>query len=363
VDESPPDDVDKDMLVVDETDADMEAKKALIARTTSVEGAVKALKEEFQNNEVFKVAIWEAIKSRRINAWEQLNYLEICTIFYHAADNMVLRLPYPRYWKAKHLGKVYLTPPSSSKVHITNYSQGKIRFRQTEKIRTKPIQKWEPAQPVKPVITIPLPKPNPISLPHKVHSPAPARTPTIKLGTPAPSAPTSSYAPPTMQPPKRPAPSSFAQQPSRTPQQPSRPRKIVKLRLASEKLLKFPKGRSGPPRSSLSSSSRPSPVPSNTRPSPSPSINMSRPSPNPSPGYIGTAVQRDSTPSTPGVGAGGKIRVPLPGAGRHPLPTTPATGTPLASQTPNGTGNAANGLTQKKPSLKLKLSFTKKPAS
>ena len=92
--------------LVIEQEADLDARKAQIARTTSIEGALAALKGEMKDNLVLKTALWKAIKSTSLNFREQWDLLDICFILYDAVESNVVRLRYPRYWKVDHLGKV-----------------------------------------------------------------------------------------------------------------------------------------------------------------------------------------------------------------------------------------------------------------
>lgn len=93
-----------DMLIVQDASTDL--RKAQIARTTSIEGALAALKEELKTNEVLKEALWDAINSTVIGVFEQRDLLDICSILYDAVESMVVKLRLPRYWEARNLGKV-----------------------------------------------------------------------------------------------------------------------------------------------------------------------------------------------------------------------------------------------------------------
>jgi transcription initiation factor TFIID subunit 2 len=93
-----------DMLIVQ--DASTDSRKAHIARTTSIEGALAALKEELKNNEVLKKALWDAINSTVIGVSEQRDLLDICSVLYDAVESMVVKLRLPRYWGVRNLGKV-----------------------------------------------------------------------------------------------------------------------------------------------------------------------------------------------------------------------------------------------------------------
>ncbi|KFY26240.1 hypothetical protein V493_04210 [Pseudogymnoascus sp. VKM F-4281 (FW-2241)] len=309
VEAEPKQEEDMDTLIV-ENETSMEAKKALVARTTSIEGAMNALKEELENNPTLKKGLWDAVKSRQITVSEQADYLDICTVLYEAIESMVVRMKYPRYWKAKNLGKVSYMLEFVFQSE-TNGDKGKIRFRQTNKIRTKP---------------------RPVAAP-PVRKTAPPIVMAPQRPTPSPSVPrgdTIKTEHGSMKPPKRPAPPNSSDK--------ARPSKILKLRLPHEKLKRFPRG-TGPVRSPLPSS-RPSQSPSLSRPSPSPSLSKP-PRQSPSPSWSASPGPRNTTPSTPGSTAQ-KIRVPLPSGARVPLPSGP---TPPPQ------------IPAKKPSLKLRLSF------
>jgi transcription initiation factor TFIID subunit 2 len=95
-----------DSGLIVEQEVSLEARKAQIARTTSIEGALGALKAELKGNAVLKEAIWDAIKSTLINFREQSDLLDICGILYDAVESLVIKLRLPRYWKVENLGKV-----------------------------------------------------------------------------------------------------------------------------------------------------------------------------------------------------------------------------------------------------------------
>jgi transcription initiation factor TFIID subunit 2 len=89
-----------------EQDVSLEARKAQIARTTTIEGALAALKEELTDDASLKEALWKAIKSEVIEVHEQTDLLDICYVLYDVEDTWILKLQYPFYWEAHHLGKV-----------------------------------------------------------------------------------------------------------------------------------------------------------------------------------------------------------------------------------------------------------------
>lgn len=92
-------------LIVEE-DANLELKKAQIARTMSIEGALFALRDELKDNEAIKHALWTSISSKRIGPWEQCDLLDICYVLFEAQESMIVMLKYPRYWKVEKVPKM-----------------------------------------------------------------------------------------------------------------------------------------------------------------------------------------------------------------------------------------------------------------
>ena len=94
-----------DMLIIEE-EASSEARKAYIARTTSMDGAIAALKVELEDNLVLKDAIWKAVQSPIITLSEEYDLLDVCWVLYEIDMSLILKLRYPRYWAVENLGKV-----------------------------------------------------------------------------------------------------------------------------------------------------------------------------------------------------------------------------------------------------------------
>lgn len=94
----------EDSLIV-EQEASTAPRKDMHVRTTSMEGALNALKDELMGNTVLKGALWKAIESTIITLPEQWDLLDICGILYKAVVSMIVKLKKPRYWEAKRLGK------------------------------------------------------------------------------------------------------------------------------------------------------------------------------------------------------------------------------------------------------------------
>ena len=89
-----------------EQDVSLEARKAQIIRTTTIEGALAALKEELKDNSSLKKALWKAITSPVIEVHEQTDLLDICYVLCDVEDTWIIKFDYPLYWEAHHLGKV-----------------------------------------------------------------------------------------------------------------------------------------------------------------------------------------------------------------------------------------------------------------
>ena len=133
-DEGGPQNIQQDGLVIEQAESTTNARKASLARRTTVQGALAALKEEVRDNEVLKKGLWTAISSTALSFKEIKQLLEICSWLYDPHTTMRIVLKYPRYWRCEKVGK------------------GKVRFLQTSRVRTKPIQKRlpPPAPPVAP---------------------------------------------------------------------------------------------------------------------------------------------------------------------------------------------------------------------
>ncbi|TVY51265.1 Transcription initiation factor TFIID subunit 2 [Lachnellula cervina] len=323
-----------DMLIVQDASTDL--RKAQIARTTSIEGALAALKQELGDNEALQEALWKAINSTVIGVSEQRDLLDICGVLYDAVDSMIVKLRLPHYWDVENHGKASL---------------GKLVFKEIQKIRTKR----------RIILNTKAPKPVVLG--------APAAQPPLRLSfTSSGARPNIAVDPAMPPPPKRPA-------PERTPNSDGspakkiksgpaegtpKPKKIVKLKVRSQRLAAILRK---PPAPKPCSSARSSPAP--------------KPSPAPSPAPSSTiSVSPASSTSTLAGKAPAKIRHPLPDSttasrkplpasasgGRKPLPdTASASGgrkplpdsLPKASSTPPPLARAPSA------PLKLKLNFKK----
>ena len=126
-----------------EQDATTSERQADLARKQTINGALAALKTELSDNESLKKALWNAVESPLLILHELNDLLEICALLYTPETRMLLALRYPRYWRCINRG--IISTPGQPVRHM-------ITFKQTEKVRTKPIPKLKlpapaPAQP------------------------------------------------------------------------------------------------------------------------------------------------------------------------------------------------------------------------
>ena len=123
-------DGDGDMLIIDE-EASNAARRAHITRTTSIVGALDALKLDLKNNVSLKEAIWKAVQSPTITLYEEYDLLDICSVLYDPKDSLTLKLRYPRMWKVEKIGKVHLACKRTHLPMLTVYS-GQARLQGTK---------------------------------------------------------------------------------------------------------------------------------------------------------------------------------------------------------------------------------------
>lgn len=195
--------VEEDGLLMDQSDQIAADRKTQFERTTSVAGALVALKDELGGDAALKENIWKAIKSPFIDLVGQLDLLGVCWMLYDPVESFPIVLRLPRYWKVKHYGKVS-SHDDPSNVRCANISKGKLVFKETGKVRTKPKPVYKPPTPA-----VNMPPPPLVRQPSK----AVAATPKSL---------------------KRPSPPEHA-----TSLDTLRPSKIIKLKIASSKLAAF----------------------------------------------------------------------------------------------------------------------------
>jgi transcription initiation factor TFIID subunit 2 len=112
-----------DFLIVEEDSGLNEARKDHIERTTDIDGALKAVKKELEENIPLKEALWKAIKSPKLDLFEQSDLLDVCEILYKpGVDSMTVDVKLPRYWECENLGKVQMLNDYFHSVVLTIYS-------------------------------------------------------------------------------------------------------------------------------------------------------------------------------------------------------------------------------------------------
>ncbi|KIW91684.1 uncharacterized protein Z519_07652 [Cladophialophora bantiana CBS 173.52] len=181
-----------------------------LARRQTLGGAVKALREDLGKNGPLQLALWNAICYNQITLEDLQTLLDFCRLLYEPVNEMKVTLRLPRYWKVQNLGKVSsasFIDNTFSIFELTRLSllQGKLKFLETRKVRSKPVPKWQPPPP--PIAVVgprpELPKSRPsigggggLKLKLKVggsnkdvHFTGPNRKPSIGLPHPAPMAP------------------------------------------------------------------------------------------------------------------------------------------------------------------------------
>lgn len=142
--DNPADTQQQDNLIIEQESSSTDARKADLARRTTVPGALAALKDDLKDNETLKNGLWTAITSPTLSLRETKELLDLCKLLYNEDTRMVLVLKYPRYWRCRKIAR------------------GKLLFERTERIRTKPL----PSKVVPPPApAAPPPQPLQLSLP------------------------------------------------------------------------------------------------------------------------------------------------------------------------------------------------------
>ncbi|KAH9879402.1 hypothetical protein J1614_002842 [Plenodomus biglobosus] len=139
-------DVSSDTLVVEDA-GNLERASALARQTLS--GALRGLKSDLQDNQALRLAMESALQSTTLSTSDMSELVDFCDmVFDHLKRNKLLvKLKYPRYWKAEHLGKA------------------NVRFSKTDKIRMKPMRALQPPEPTRPAEPLVPPPPRPVPLP------------------------------------------------------------------------------------------------------------------------------------------------------------------------------------------------------
>ena len=136
-------------LIIEEGSTEERAQD--VARKTTVEGAIKALKAEVGPNDALAQGLWNAITSPTLTLREIWQLLSIPEILYETENSLVVALKYPRYWRFHYEG------------------DGQCRFTRDGSVRTRP---WAALAP---------PRPSLINSLKNADKPAPARKLSMKL--------------------------------------------------------------------------------------------------------------------------------------------------------------------------------------
>ena len=117
--------VEVDAGLILEQEAPAEARQVEIARKTSPEGALNALRDLVAHDDVLKSALWQAVQSPTFTLSEVASLLDVAGLLFETSEvkeSLPLTLRLPRKYKVLHVG------------------QGKLRFTQTGALRIRPSQ-------------------------------------------------------------------------------------------------------------------------------------------------------------------------------------------------------------------------------
>ena len=87
-----------------------------LARKTTIEGAMTALKTELGDNQALQAGLWDAITSTTPSLREVWKYLTIPEFLYDVENKLFIKLKYPRYWKVRYEGNGILRFTNDGKV-------------------------------------------------------------------------------------------------------------------------------------------------------------------------------------------------------------------------------------------------------
>lgn len=92
--------------------------------------ALITLKNELQDDPVFKDALWQVIQAPTLSITEVVSFLDIAELLYEPSTALMATLRYPRYWKFDRWESRPVLPGQKSLV---------LAVKETSKIRTKPL--------------------------------------------------------------------------------------------------------------------------------------------------------------------------------------------------------------------------------
>ncbi|KAJ8058146.1 hypothetical protein OCU04_013003 [Sclerotinia nivalis] len=149
----------KDGLIIEEASTSARQEQA---ERSNIIGALASLKLEVGGNTDLKNALWKAVLSPVITVAEQMDFLDLCTMFCYPKESLTLKLKYPRYWRVEHRGK------------------GRMAFKQTKKVRTTIVERIVPSK-IKALAAPQPPVPSPIVIAPSVGPSAERPTMPLKL--------------------------------------------------------------------------------------------------------------------------------------------------------------------------------------
>ncbi|KAI0452352.1 hypothetical protein F5B21DRAFT_345760 [Xylaria acuta] len=85
-------------LVVEQENSIMEERQKARARKEDLHVALKALKEQTENDEELQEAIWRALESPVLTVTERTNLLEICSLLVDDYPALTVKFKYPEVW-------------------------------------------------------------------------------------------------------------------------------------------------------------------------------------------------------------------------------------------------------------------------
>ncbi|KAH8163119.1 hypothetical protein CIB48_g5127 [Xylaria polymorpha] len=85
-------------LVVEQENSIMEERQKARARREDLHAALKALKEQTENDEGLQEAIWQALDSPVLTVTERTNLLEICALLVDDYPSLTVTFKYPEVW-------------------------------------------------------------------------------------------------------------------------------------------------------------------------------------------------------------------------------------------------------------------------
>lgn len=118
------------MIIEEDTSAAMEARKDRESRLT-IDGALGALREEFQDDESLKESLWAVANDWQIAPLARRNLLDICKIMYETKESRVLK---------------FKLPSMKARLVCHHNGRGKVTIK-----KERPLEKFQKKAPTKPV--------------------------------------------------------------------------------------------------------------------------------------------------------------------------------------------------------------------